>query len=162
MTTEPFHESRPNLDEQLRAAESGEMGGARLARSADRAGARYAGMMAALVALYLLVVVYVYPRDILWLDIATTAAFVAGTTGTCIGYGRRRQASGLGWSKRYSSAFALSTLLFGLGVVLMDLTDSRAAWLWIPYAVLTALPLLTVMPDGPLWGSRRSEERKTP
>jgi hypothetical protein len=162
MTTEPSHDSRPSLDEQLRAAESGETGGARLARSADRAGARYAAVMATLVALYLLVVVYVYPRDILWLDLLATAVFVAGLVGTCIGYGRRRQASGLGWSKRYSYGFALSTLLFGLGLVLMDLTDSRAAWLWVPYAAVTALPLLAAMPDGPFRGFRGSEERKTP
>lgn len=142
MTSDPSYESRRSLDEQLRAAEAGGSGGARISRSADLAGARYALAMAALMALYLGVVVYVYPQDILWLDIAATAVFGAGMVGTCVRYGRRRRASGLGWAKRYSAGFALSAGLFGPGMVLLELTDSRAAWLWIPYAALTGLPLL--------------------
>jgi len=142
MTNAPSHESHPSLDEQLRAAEAGDSGGARIARSAGLAGARYAAIMATLVALYLLVVVYIYPRDILWLNIVATAVFVAGMLGTCVTYGRRRSASGLGWSRRYSVGFALSALIFGLGMALLDLMDSRTAWLWIPYAAVTALPLL--------------------
>ncbi|WP_346925755.1 hypothetical protein [uncultured Arthrobacter sp.] len=142
MTNAPSPESYPSLNEQLRAAETGESGGARIARSAGLAGARYAAVMAALVALYLLVVVYVYPQDILWLNIAATAVFVAGMIGTCVTYGRRRSASGLGWSRRYSVGFAFSALIFGLGIVVMELTGSRAAWLWLPYAAVTGLPLL--------------------
>ena len=142
MTNAPSPESHPSLDEQLRAAEAGDSGGARIARSAGLAGARYAAIMATLVALYLLIVVYVYPRDILWLSITATAVFVAGMVGTCVTYGRRRSASGLGWSRRYSVGFAFSALIFGLGMALLDLTDSRAAGLWIPYAAVTGLPLL--------------------
>jgi hypothetical protein len=99
-------------------------------------------MMATLVALHLLMVVYVYPRDILWLNITAATVFVAGMVCTCVTYGRRRSASGLGWSRRYSAGFAVSVLIFGLGMALLDLTDSRAAWLWIPYAAVTGLPLL--------------------
>ena len=142
MTNASSHESHPSLDEQLRAAEAGESGGARIARSARLAGARYAAMMATLVALYLLMVVYVYPRDILWMSIVATAVFVGGMVGTCVTYGRRRSASGLGWSRRYSVGFAFSALIFGLGMALLDLTDSRAAGVWIPYAAVTGLPLL--------------------
>ena len=142
MTNASSHESHPSLDEQLRAAEAGGSGGARIAHSARLAGARYAAMMATLVALYLLMVVYVYPRDILWMSIAATAVFVAGMVGTCVTYGRRRSASGLGWSRRYSVGFAFSALIFGLGMALLDLTDSRAAGVWIPYAAVTGLPLL--------------------
>ena len=142
MTNASSHESHPSLDEQLRAAEAGGSGGARMARSARLAGARYAALMATLVSLYLLMVVYVYPRDILWMSIAATAVFVAGMVGTCVTYGRRRSASGLGWSRRYSVGFAFSALIFGLGMALLDLTDSRAAGLWIPYAAVTGLPLL--------------------
>ncbi|MCG2621871.1 hypothetical protein LVY72_08060 [Arthrobacter sp. I2-34] len=142
MTNEPSYESRHSLDEQLRAAEAGGSGGARISRSADRAGARYAAVMAGLMSLYLLVVAYVYPQDILWLDMVATAVFVAGMVVTCVRYGRRRRASSLGWSKRYSVGSALSTGLFGLGVALLVLTDSRETWLWVPYAVVTGLPLL--------------------
>ena len=142
MTKMPSHESYPSVDELLRAAEAGGSGGERLSRSADRAGARYAAVMAALMALYLLVVAYVYPQEILWLDIAVTAVFVSGMAVTCVRYGRRRRASSLGWSRRYSVGSALSAGLFGLGMALLVLTDSRDAWLWVPYAVVTGLPLL--------------------
>ncbi|MGM0930576.1 MAG: hypothetical protein ACQEXN_12820 [Actinomycetota bacterium] len=147
MSTNHSQESRPDLDEQLRAAQAGGIGGARLARSADLAGGRYAAVMASLIGLYLLVVVYVYPQNVLWLDITATAVFVVGMVGTCVSYSLRRRASGRGWSKRYSLGFALSVLLFGLGMVLLELTDVREAWLWIPYDVATGLPLLAGVSD---------------
>lgn len=162
MATDHSHESRADLDEQLRAARTGGIGGARLARSADLAGGRYAAAMATFVALYLLVVAYIYPQDILWLDLAATAVFAAGMVGTCVTYGRRRRASGLGWSRRYSVGFALSALLFGLGLVLLDLTDTRDAWLWIPYALATGLPLMVTASDGLFGWSRTSGGWKMP
>jgi peptidoglycan/LPS O-acetylase OafA/YrhL len=162
MATDHFPEFRPDLDEQLRAAETGGIGGARLARSADLAEARYAATMATLVALYLLVVVYIYPQEILWLDLATTAAFTAGLVGTCRSYGRRRRASGLGWSRRYSAGFVLSSLLFGLGLVLLGLTESRDAWLWFPYAAATGVPLMAGVSDRLPGGFRAWCGWKTP
>lgn len=137
-------ESDADPGAQLRAAEAGGSGGARISRSADLAGGRHAVVIAILLALYLLVVVYVYPREILWLDVAATAAFVAAMVGAHHWHERRRRASGLGWARRYSAGFVVSVLLFGLGMALLDLTDSRAAWLWVPYAAMTALPLVAV------------------
>lgn len=137
-------ESDADLGAQLRAAEAGGSGGARISRSADLAGGRHAVIMAILLALYLLVVVYVYPREILWLDVAATAAFVAAIVGANHWHERRRRASGLGWARRYSAGFVVSALLFGLGIALLDMTDTRAAWLWVPYAAVTALPLVAV------------------
>ena len=134
----------PDLGAQLRAAEAGGSGGARISRSADLAGGRHAVVVAILLALYLLVVVYVYPREILWLDVAATTAFVAAIVGANRWHERRRRASSRGWARRYSAGFAVSALLFGLGVALLDMTDSRAAWLWVPYAAVTALPLVAV------------------
>lgn len=142
MTGIPSDETRHSLHEQLAAAESGGSGGERISRFADLAGGRYACAMAALISLYLLVVVYIYPQEILWLDITTTVVFVAGIVGTCMGYGRRRRASSLGWSKRYSAGFALSVGFFAVGVALLDSAEARPAWFWIPYAALTGLPLL--------------------
>jgi hypothetical protein len=100
-------------------------------------------MVGTLVALYLLVVVYVYPQRNAWLNAVATAAFVAAMVGTVRWHERRRRASSPGWSRRYSVAFALSVGLFGAGIALLDMTDNRAWWLWVPYAVLTALPLAT-------------------
>ena len=135
---------KPDLGAQLRAAEAGGSGGARISRSADLAGGRHAVVVAILLALYLLVVVYVYPREILWLDVAATVAFVAAIVGANRWHERRRRASSRGWARRYSAGFAVSALLFGLGVALLDMTDSRAALLWVPYAAATALPLVAV------------------
>jgi hypothetical protein len=98
--------------------------------------------MAFLVAAYLLVVVYVYPRQIAWLDITVTAAFVVGMVGATVWHERRRRASSRGWARRYQVAFALSAGLFGVGLALADMTDTRSLWLWLPYCVLTALPLI--------------------
>ena len=149
--TNESHEYRDTLHEQLSAAEQGGSGGARISRSANRFGGRYATIMAFLLALYLLVVVYVYPRNIVWLDITVTAAFVVSMVGTNLWYGRRRRGSSRGWTRRYQVAFALSIGLFGLGLALADMTDTRSLLLWLPYSVLTALPLVAV---GLLRGTR--------
>jgi hypothetical protein len=142
MTPEQANESRHSLDEQLQAAAAGGAGGGRISRSADLFGGRYAAVMGALMALYLLVVIYVYPQRVLWLDILATAAFAAGMVSASVWHERRRRAASLGWARRYSVAFALSAGLFGLGMALSDLTDSRSLWLWMPYAAVTALPLV--------------------
>lgn len=149
--TNESHEYRDTLQAQLSAAERGAGGGARVSRSADRFGGRYAAIMAFLIAAYLLVVVYVYPRNILWLDITLTAVYVVSTVGACVWHERRRRASSRGWAKRYKVAFTFSAGLFGLGLVLADVTDTRALWLWLPYSLLTALPLIAA---GLLRGTR--------
>jgi phosphatidylglycerophosphate synthase len=143
MTDNQAGEARQNFREQLQAAEAGGHGGARLSRSAARFGGRYALMVGALVALYLLVVVYVYPQRNTWWDVVTTVSFVACMVGTVRWHERRRQASSRGWSKRYAVTFALTLGLYGAGVALLGMTDNRAWWLWLPYAVVTALPLAT-------------------
>ncbi|HEY9478094.1 MAG TPA: hypothetical protein VIQ26_06635 [Microbacteriaceae bacterium] len=150
MTNESL-ESHDKLHEQLSAAEQGGSGGARISRSASRFGGRYAAIMASLLASYLLVVVYVYPRRIAWLDITVTAAFVVSMVGANLWYGRRRRGSSRGWARRYQVAFAFSVGLFGLGLALADMMDTRSLWLWLPYSVLTALPLVAV---GLLRGTR--------
>jgi phosphatidylglycerophosphate synthase len=143
MTNDHAGEVQQNLRDQLQAAESGGGGGERLSRSAALFGRRYALLMGTLVALYLLVVVYVYPQRNAWLNVVATVAFVACMVGTVRWHERRRRASSRGWTKRYSIAFALTLGLYGVGVALLGTTDNRAWWLWLPYAVLTALPLAT-------------------
>ena len=151
MTLEFSQESYDKLREQVTAAERGRGGGAQISRSADRFGGRFASVMAVLLAAYLLVVVYVYSMNIAWLDVAVTAAIVVAVVGACLWHRRQRRASSRGWARRYSIGFALSAGLFGLGIALVDITDSRALWLWLPYALLTALPLVTA---GILRGAR--------
>lgn len=131
-----------NLHEQLLAAEAGGGGGVRISRAAEALGGRYAMLMAAQVAAYLLVVVYVYPQHNMWLNIVATVAFVVALVATCRWYARTRRASSPGWPRRYSVAFAVTAGLFGAGIALLDITGNRSWWLWVPYAAVTALPLL--------------------
>jgi hypothetical protein len=139
------------LREQLLAAETGDGVGLRISRAAEALGARYAILMAAQVAAYLLVVVYLYPQQNTWLNIGATAAFVVGLVATCRWYARSRQASSPGWPRRYSIAFAVTTGLFGAGLALLDITGNREWWLWVPYATVMALPLLAA---GQVWRSK--------
>jgi hypothetical protein len=144
MANEHVNETHQSLRAQLQAAEAGGGSGAGMSREAAQAGGRFALLVGLLVALYLLTVVYIYPQENPWLTTATTVAFIAGMVGTVRWHESRRRASSLGWSKRYSVAFAISAGLFGAGIALLDMTDLRAWWLWVPYAVLTALPLAAI------------------
>lgn len=141
MNNEPASEAHQNFREQLQAAEAGGGGGARISREAASSAGRFALMVGTLMGLYLLVVVYIYPQHIGWLNAAATAAFVVAMVGTVRWHEARRRASSPGWAKRYSVAFAITAGLFGAGIALLDMTDNRAWWLWLPYAVVTALPL---------------------
>jgi hypothetical protein len=143
MTNHHADEVPSSLHEQLQAAEAGGGAGAGIARQAGLFGGRFALFMGGFIALYLLVVVYIYPQRIGWLTALATVAFVAGTVGTARWHATRRRASSIGWSQRYSLAFAVAAGLFGAGIALLDMTDNREWWLWVPYAALTALPLAT-------------------
>lgn len=142
MTSERPTYSADDLRDQLNAADIGGGGGARISRSADHFSGRFAVAMGLLIAAYLLVVVYIYPNDVLWLDVTVTAAFVASIVGATKWHSHHRRASSRGWAKRYSVGFSFSIGLFGLGVALLYIIDSQALWLWLPYAVLTATPLV--------------------
>jgi phosphatidylglycerophosphate synthase len=144
MANDHANETHQGLREQLQAAEAGGGSGAGMSRQATAFGGRLALLVGILVALYMLTVVYIYPQHNPWLTTASTLAFVVGIVGTVRWHEARRRASSPGWSKRYSLAFAISAGLFGLGVALLDMTDIRAWWLWVPYALLTALPLATI------------------
>jgi hypothetical protein len=143
MTNNHADEVPSNLHEQARAAEAGGGAGAGIASQAGLFGGRFALLMGGLIALYLLVVVYIYPRHIAWLTAVATVALIAGIFATARWHAAHRRASSLGWSKRYSLAFAISAGLFGAGIALLDMTDNREWWLWVPYAALTAVPLAT-------------------
>jgi hypothetical protein len=102
-----------------------------------------------LIAAFLLVVVYLYPTHILWLEIPVTVAISAALIASCLWYRNERRASSPGWAKTYARSFTLSMTLYVVGVALSASLSQDAFWFWLPYAVLTALPLL-------LQGKRRS------
>ena len=143
MTGETSHESDGNsVPDQLRAADIGGGGGAEISRSAEWVGGAYAIAIGLLIAAFLLVVVYVYPTRIPWLIISVTITFFAGITIAIIWYQRQRRASSRGWTKRYSVGFALTIMFYAVGNALAGSIDLREIWFWLPYAVLTALPVV--------------------
>jgi hypothetical protein len=143
MSNEDASSVHYNLQDQLRAAAAGGDGGERISRTASLFGGRFALTMGTLIAVYFLVVAYLYPLHNGWLSLAVTAVFVVSMVGTVRRHEARRRASSIGWSRRYSLAFAISVGLFGAGMVLLDVIESRDWWIWLPWAVLTALPLAT-------------------
>jgi len=127
--------------DQLRAAASGGSHGSDISRSARRLSGFFAAVIGASVALFLLAVVYVYPTHILWLVIAVTVLYGLGIASACLWYLRVRRASNRGWSRRYRIGFALTIVLYAIGVALTVSTDWHTAWFWVPYAILTAAPV---------------------
>jgi hypothetical protein len=135
--------------DQLNAAAAGGGSGSGVSRKAHRLGSFYAGAVGLLIAAFLLVVVYLYPTHILWLEIPVTVAISAALIASCLWYRNERRASSPGWAKTYARSFTLSMTLYVVGVALSASLSQDAFWFWLPYAVLTALPLL-------LQGKRRS------
>lgn len=135
------HGSQDSQD-QLQAAAFGGSRGSDISRSARRLSAFFTAILGASVALFLLAVVYVYPTHILWLIITVTALYGAGIVGACIWFQRARRASSRGWARRYSVGFALTMALYAAGVAVTVSTDWRTAWFWVPYAVITATPVV--------------------
>ena len=143
MTNDTNNEPSGNsVHDQLRAAELGGGGGAGISRSADRIGGVYGIAIGLLVAAFLLVVIYVYPARILWLSVSVTIAFSAGIIIAIILYQRLRRASSRGWTRRYSTGVALTMMFYAVGNALAGSIDPREFWFWLPYAVLTALPVV--------------------
>ncbi|MEO7123185.1 MAG: hypothetical protein ABI400_08740 [Lacisediminihabitans sp.] len=145
------HGSQDSHD-QLQAAAFGGSRGSDISRSARRLSAFFTAILGVSVALFLLAVVYVYPTHSLWLIIAVTVLYGAGIASACIWFQRARRASSRGWARRYGVGFALTMALYAAGVAFTVSTDWRTAWFWLPYAIITATPVVVA---GMMRGSAR-------
>lgn len=135
-------DSAQNFHDQLRAAELGGGRGSTISHSARRVAGFFTAILGASIALFLLAVVYVYPTRVPWLVITVTMLYAAGIGSACIWFQRARRASSRGWARRYSVGFTLTMSLYAIGVALSVATDWRTAWFWVPYALLTATPVI--------------------
>ena len=131
-----------SVEELLSAADSGDGRGRNLARSASNAGRVYAILLAILVASFLLAIEFIVPARVLWQLIAITAFYSIGVLGLTLWYVRNRKASGLGWRKRYSRAFALTMAFYAVGLAIGTNNELSSPAFWLPYAALTAAPLV--------------------
>lgn len=131
-----------SVEEQLQAADFGGGRGSDLSRSARRVSGFFTAVLGASIALFLLAVVYVYPTHLLWLVITVTVLYGLGIVSACVWFQRARRASNPGWSRRYSAGLALTMAFYAIGVALSVATDWRTPWFWLPYAVVTATPVV--------------------
>lgn len=136
------HHNSPDFRDQLRAAELGGGRGSVISRSARRQSGFFTVILGVSVALFLLAVVYVYPTHVLWMVIAVTVLYAAGIGSVCIWFMRAKRASSRGWTKRYTLGLSLTMSLYAIGVAFTVSTDWRTAWFWVPYALLTATPVI--------------------
>ena len=128
--------------DQLSAAALGGSAGAVISQTAGQTARVFASVIGILIAAYLLVVLYVYPTRIPWLIALTTAAYFVGIAAAVLWFQRRRQASTRGWNMHYLVGLALSITLYCAGIFMFGIVDFHALWFWLPYAGVTALPLV--------------------
>ena len=138
-------------EELMTAADHGSGSGQRIARNAAINDGALAITLAVLIASFLLAVEYVFPSRNPVLMYGAVAIYGIGVIAIVLWYQRRRRASRPGWSRRYGSGFAISMAFYGIGVALSVSAEPDSLAFWLPYAALTAAPLIIAA----LWKGRR-------
>lgn len=126
----------------LAAAASGIEAGTAVSRSTRNTERGFAIVLGACISLFLLSVVYLYPLAIPLLTIAVTIVYAAGIVAAILAFTRLHRANSVGWSTRYIVGFIGTMALYVGGVVLFSATQITAPALWVPYAIVTALPVI--------------------
>ena len=130
-----------NARELLDAANAADSSGARLARRGSAAIATMSISIAVLVALFLLSVVYIFPTGNIPLITASVSLYAIGIFASVTVYNRLRVSTGPGATHRYIVGLAWTMSLFFVGVALTFLIDLTTPLLWIPFAIVVAVPL---------------------
>lgn len=128
--------------ELMTAADRGSGVGQRIARDAAVNDGAFAIMLALLIASFLLAVEYVFPSGNLVLMYGTAALYGIGVVAVVLWHQRRRRASRPGWSKRYGAGLAITMAFYAIGVALSVSTGPSSLAFWLPYALVTAAPLI--------------------
>jgi hypothetical protein len=128
--------------ELITAANRGSGVGKRIAREAAINDGAFAVTLAVLIASFLLAVEYVFPSGNLVLMYGSVAIYGVGVVAVVLWNQRRRRASRPGWSKRYAAAFAITMAFYAIGVALSVSPEPSGLVFWLPYALLTAAPLV--------------------
>lgn len=141
----------PTTEELIAAADRGTGSGQRIARDAAVNDGAFTITLAALIASFLLAVEYIFPSENLLLMFGSVALYGVGVVAVLLWNQRRRRASRPGWSRRYGAGFAITMALYAVGVALSVAEEPSSIAFWLPYAVLTAAPLVIAG----LWTGRR-------
>lgn len=137
-------------EELMTAAERGSGFGQRIARDAAVSDGAFAITLAVLIASFLLAVEFVFPSGNLLLMYGSVALYGVGVVAVVLWNQRRRRASSPGWSRRYAAGFAITMALYAVGVALSVAAEPSSIAFWIPYALLTGVPLVIAA----LWRGR--------
>jgi len=140
-----------SAEELLTAAERGGGVGDDLARDAAVNDGAFAITLALLIASFLLAVEFVFPSRNLLLMFGSVVLYGIGVVAVVLWNQRRRRASRHGWAKRYARGFAITMAFYAIGVALSVAPEPSSIVFWLPYALLTAAPLVIAA----LWGGRR-------
>lgn len=141
----------PSAEELLTAAERGSGAGSNLARDAALNDGAFAVTLALLIASFLLAVEYVFPTGNLVLMFGSVVLYGIGVLAVVLWNQRRRRASRPGWARRYSRGFAITMAFYAIGVALSVSPEPSSIAFWLPYAALTAAPLVAAA----LWTGRK-------
>ena len=128
--------------EQLRAVNAGATAGNEIGRAGRTHDALYGSAVGVLIAAMLAVVVFVYPTHAPWLIGPSTVLYGVGIGVVGAVYRMRRNGTSRITAQRYKVGFLLTISLYAIGVVLSVLDLTLPIWVWIPYIVATALPML--------------------
>ena len=135
------HSTEPTPAQLLSAAEHGSGAGEGIARGTATSDAAFAIALGVLVASFLLAVEFVFPTHNLALTVVSVLVYGAGVVGLVLWNQRRRTANRRGWARRYLAGFTMTMIFYAVGVALSVADEPSSLAFWIPYAVVTALPL---------------------
>ena len=131
-----------NAVEQLRAVESGSSAGIEIGRAGHAHDRMYGIAIGVLIAAMLAVVVYIYPTKQPWLIVPSTVLYGVGIGVAAAIYRQRRNGTSRVTGHRYRIGFLVTISFYAVGVVLSVLDLGLPGWAWVPYIIVTALPLV--------------------
>ena len=135
---------RDDLAAQLAAVESAHGVGEGLA-AVDRVRTRVLGAVIGIATAGLLLVTAYLPVTVSLVGFMSGMIGYALVIGVVIGwYLRSRRATARGFSTRYAIGLGGTMLLYVLGVIAATVVEARDWWIWVPAAVLVALPAVIV------------------
>jgi peptidoglycan/LPS O-acetylase OafA/YrhL len=137
-----MNEKTSSAAEQLRAVDAGSSAGIDIGRAGRVHDALYGTAVGVLIAGMLAVVVFVYPTHAPWLIGPSTVLYGVGIGVAAAIYRLRRRGTSRITAQRYRIGFLVTISLYAVGVILSVLELTLPIWFWVPYVVVTALPMV--------------------
>jgi peptidoglycan/LPS O-acetylase OafA/YrhL len=137
-----MNDNTTSAAEQLRAIDAGSTAGIGIGRAGKVHDALYGTAVGVLIAGMLAVVVFVYPTHVPWLIGPSTVLYGVGIGVAAAIYRMRRKGTSRLTAQRYRIGFLGTISLYAIGVVLSVLGLALSIWFWVPYIVVTSLPMV--------------------